>query len=231
MTGKNEAVDTERCLGFFTMATPSGVWVHVTARNGVTSIELDTLMGLIDDSTKRMIENHGWAPIHEGRKDFYPDMPSGKQPAEARVGQPAPERQPVAPPPSNGGGTDQQHWDTRQSPCAVSRLLITGTKERPKVQMWSPNTALKYAAFEPTSTMVVNLLTGRYDVEQSLLQNLYDVGEEIPLRNPWLVHWTESPKNPKWKDIVTIDVATLVEKQPELPNLENDPVDADAIPF
>lgn len=100
-----------------------------------------------------------------------------------------------------------KHCDIKKSPLAVSGLLIQGSAEEPKVEMFSPHKGLKHALFTVSSSVVAAIIRSWYAIEQDDLNHLFTVGKQIPVQ--WLVHWVPSPRNPVWKDIVDIGIPKM----------------------
>jgi hypothetical protein len=190
-----------KAMGFATLVDPEGTFWHITIRDAADSDVLGKLTQLMITTSKRLI-SAGWRPVHEGSKNVWdPSVVQQKAsvPAKASVAQAA------STPAPTQGNSGNVGWDTRQSPFAVNKLIIVGTKEKPQVQLWSPNPSLKFSAVMLPSHMAVNLLVG-YPISQEYLQKLFDVGETINLTKAWMVHWEPSPKNPVWKDVKRIEI-------------------------
>lgn len=89
----------------------------------------------------------------------------------------------------------------------VNRLVIGGTLERPIVEMWSSNQALKWAYVKTPANIVQTMLLNQYGAEafpNDGLAALTRCGSTIPVE--WDIQWKPSSKDPRWKDLVGVTI-------------------------
>lgn len=108
-------------------------------------------------------------------------------------------------PPSSGGQTLRAGWDLSKSPVAVGKLKIQGTTQDPEVHMFCSNGKLKFPVWKIKAGVLSAIISSHYAIDQSDMKAyLTTVGKEIKVE--WLVHWTPSPKNNAWKDILDVEI-------------------------
>ena len=129
---------------------------------------------------------------------------------------PAPARPAQQP---DGDGQFKHGWDLKKSPIEISKIIVQGTKDKPQVQLWSPNSGLRHAVWSNVSPKVIMAcfirdydLSGMVTVDgkemtRQAAANLMitEIGKEIDGLQ-WFVHWTPSPQNASWKDITRIEI-------------------------
>jgi hypothetical protein len=110
-------------------------------------------------------------------------------------------------------------WDLKKSPIEIGKILVQGTEEKPKIQLWSPNPGLRHAVWSNVSPKVIMACFRReYDLsgmtkvgdEEATLEvavetMLNTIGKEVDGLQ-WYVHWEQNEQNAAWKDIVSIEV-------------------------
>jgi len=111
---------------------------------------------------------------------------------------------------SGNGGSRPGFTDLTKSPIAISRLSIQEDKNgKTKVHLFSPNEKLKGPIWRIIPAIITNVIRGHYDVNAEDVEAMLSVvGKSINVS--WLVHWIPSPKNPKWKDILDIEIPAKV---------------------
>jgi len=111
---------------------------------------------------------------------------------------------------SGNGGSRPGFTDLTKSPIAISRLSIQEDKNgKTKVHLFSPNEKLKGPIWRIIPAIITNVIRGHYDVNAADVEAMLSVvGKSINVS--WLVHWIPSPKNPKWKDILDIEIPAKV---------------------
>lgn len=181
------------CLAFSDIHLNGAKW-SVTIRQGVTQKDIDGLLDKIAYLTGAAAE-----------KGFrFP-------------GSPKTEEEP--PRPVRGGETAGD--DANDNPVRIGSFKITGTKDKPVVELYSTNERLKFPVLRPPFSVLEGVVHRGYpDLD---LTALSDCGREGGV--DWVVDWEPSPKNPKWRDLVAVTIPKLgapVEKE-EPQELQDDP--------
>jgi hypothetical protein len=216
--------------------SPSGETWHVTIRSGATKEHLSGMVALLQAFSEEAIQA-GFVPISDineyGKAIPITMLRQWRENATTKAAETAAKKQaaneqapasakaqkasqPSAPAPAQQR-QERKGWDTRQSPIAVSHLVIQGTKEAPSVVMQSPNPALKHPVFTSPAKLVGAIISGHYDLEQRTREAIYallnEVGGTVDVQ--WYIHWAPSPKNPSWKDIQDIEIPKLAQWRKE----------------
>lgn len=99
---------------------------------------------------------------------------------------------------------DGNNWEN------INRLVISGTLDKPLVEMYSTNDRLKFSFMRTPSDIVKGFLEQNYPtMSAAQLEVLDRCGKTISV--DWLIEWQPSPKNPKWKDLLDIRVPRLAD--------------------
>jgi hypothetical protein len=188
--------DEARWVAFTQYSTAGRTW-NVTIREGIDPDEIDQMIAMIADATNRIASVADAVPDRD--RPVQNSVGSSKNwegsgnTGGGVFGRPGPSQGPSS---ASGNVSGPQVSD-------VSKVVITGTREQPLVEMYSPNDKLKFPVFKVPSNRVATLLQERYPqltAEQTSV--MYDCGLQFPVQ--WSVHWVPSPKNAKWKDLITI---------------------------
>lgn len=175
------------CLAFSDIHLGGMKW-SVTIRQGVTQSDLDGLLDkmayLTEIATKKGFRFPGQPkPETEGESSPSP-------------GQPAPEKADAV------GGVGVNADD---NPVRIGKFKITGTKDQPVVELYSPNEKLKFPVLRPPFSILETVIHRGYpDLDISKLSECGTEGEVN-----WVVGWVASPKNPKWRDLTDITIPKL----------------------
>lgn len=101
-------------------------------------------------------------------------------------------------------GESGNNWEN------ITRLVISGTLEKPTVEMFSSNDKLKFPFMKTPSGIVKDFLEKNYPALSSgELEVLDRCGKTINV--DWLIEWQPSPKNERWKDLLDIRVPRLAD--------------------
>ena len=213
-------------LAFFDLVGPMGQTYHATIKAGATKGDIDEMYDLLAYAGKQSAQE-GFGLISEynefGQRvalSRLAELRIAKHDAKVRQEQvleqkqkrqatrtaaattatPAPTTQPTTTRTASG-----KHWDLKKSPVEVNRIVVQGTKDEPKLEVYCSNKALQHPAFYIPLVVAVGVICRHYEIDREQLEGwLGDIGAEINLKKPWLVHWEPSTKNPKWKDVVDI---------------------------
>ena len=135
-----------------------------------------------------------------------PAQPAPTRAAPAAARTPAQQRQPAQSSTQSSSGRNP-HWDLKKSPIEVSKIEIQGTNDDPKLKVYCSNPRLSFPAFTVSVSVFVGVIGRHYDIDMDAMRDwLSNVGNVINLRRPWLVHWEQSPKNEKWKDVIDVEI-------------------------
>jgi hypothetical protein len=155
-------------------------------------------------------------PLIEGRKaNHAPAQPAaGGQSGPSGPAAPGPQAQgptgpaqgpqgPAQGPQGPGGGGDDSVPPWEENPLRAERLIVTAPRGKAVIEFWLPDgkhPAAKWYTggaklLEIAPTMVPKGVTAAW---------LDQPGSEW--YQPMLVHWAQSPKNPRWKDITKVEV-------------------------
>lgn len=167
---------------------------NVTLREGMNEERVLNLLDLLKFTAGKMDEVQREMRVTEasrtGEAGFEP-REQGQPPRQPAEGQPQASERPYA---QATEGTER-----------CSRLLVEGTLEDPVVKLFSANPKLQFPFIYPKSSIVIDLLS-RIGVETNdpKVQRLAQPG--VSMNICWDVAWKQSPKNPKWKDILGIQI-------------------------
>lgn len=170
---------------------PSGLRFHITFRDGVTQDLITQAFDSID------------LVVEEARSRGYAG--SWKQPKQDKPQDRAPQE----------GQPSQHRWrtpkeDEESGTADISKLKITGTEDKPVVEMYSPVPGLKYPFFKPPYVIVRDRLLERYPAELFSDEHWQLLGTCGKVHEvAWEVDWTRSPNNPKWLDVTGIRIKKL----------------------
>jgi hypothetical protein len=180
----------------FTQYTTGGRTWNVTIREGVDPDAIFDMLNQIAEATNRIAEVQD--PVRP-EPSGTPQGTGGSRNSGGGVF--GAQNAPHGPSGASGKGAGPQVSE-------VSKVVIAGTREAPQVQMFSPNEKLKFPLFTVPSSRVRGILQDRYpNLGEEDLRVFGECGFQFPV--DWSVHWSPSPKNEKWKDIITIIQANL----------------------
>jgi len=208
-----------------------GVVWNITLREGITPGKIAEMFLNIKNAPviadKAVGENTVYF-IGKERRDYYPPQnpQAANEPPEKNAESDTPQQAPQPRPnggSSAGGYTNHGvEWasgvaEFGRDPNAedkyvhiVDRILISGTKDAPKVELFSHNPRLQYPVAKVPAGMMYGIIKNAYEIDKDDLAYLYDVGEEIGVQ--WIVTLIESPKNPKWRDLESVVIPSISPK-------------------
>lgn len=182
--GHNEA----RTIAFFKVYL-SGLEVNMTIREGATASVVDDTLSMVSYALMTA-EQMGFTMT--------------------------PRNQTVTPSPSTTAASNQVRPPSGSplptgkdsNPHAVIRVKVTGPADKLDVELYSANSSLKFRVFHGPPAMLKEMVMkshpGVFTDEQ--FDWLFVSGTDRTLKQPWLVEWKPTPKDPKWRDIVSIVV-------------------------
>lgn len=189
----------------FTRADILGQDWSITLREGTTPSEIERMFHMLAQCRsigQRVLKEYGAEfspmPVSEmprsGASPSRPSSPASSPPAGQRGplgGRGTPPEQP-----SQGGGVFQ-----------IAKLVITGTLDKPVVEMWDVNDRLRFPQMKVPSHIVLKSLRERYEGSslrdsdwKKIESDLTYVGSSKAIN--WWVYWVPSAKdNGKYKDL------------------------------
>lgn len=177
----------------FTQYVAAGRSWNVTIREGMDAAEINRMLNTIADATDAIAQVADPAPAVRDAVGS-PQTGGGSRTTGGGV---------FGAHGASGGPSGASPAPTGIQVSDVSKVIISGTRDAPIVQMFSPNEKLKFPLFQTPAGLVESALRDRYPrLADEDLQVFRDCGFQMPVS--WRVQWTPSPKNPKWKDLVTI---------------------------
>jgi len=217
---------TEAAFVAWTEIIHDGVAWNITLREGISPEKLVGMFAAIKaakPAAEKVLGEDAVYFVGKERRDYYPAAPTTDLPErdvdtaddDASQRQPQPRQQ-------QGGGYTQHgvSWaegvaEFGREPNAdgqyvhiVDRILVSGTKDAPRVEMFSHNPNLQYPIAKVPSGMACGILTkAYYELTRDNLDYLFDVGEEVTVR--WIVTLVQSPKNEKWRDLDDIEIPSM----------------------
>lgn len=179
--------DEARWLAF----TQLGGW-NVTIREGVSRKEIDSLFAAIEYANQKAADLFTSIPQAQQEQSAPPQAPVPRTTENARAAAPV---QPRAAGAARG--------DSEDNPRRVSKIVISGTKANMVADLYSPNVRLKFPVFKVPVDLLVDILSQRYPAQDGWnVEQFRELGEEFAV--DWLVTWERSPKDERWKDILSI---------------------------
>lgn len=182
---------------------PDGTRISLTARQGATADDV-VATAIAWQKAWAMLQGLGWTPTpgqaRQQQREAQPkptapqqQIPAAPPPLTSTPPPPSASAPPT--PPSDSGNGNVEMIDT---------VRVTAPKGKPQVEFW--RTGRKYpelkwslggkALMEIAPTLVAAGWTpAHFD----------NVGQEYQLALK--IHWTPSPKNPKWKDVTAVELA------------------------
>ena len=186
-------MSTESAFVAWTDVIVDGVVWNITLREGISPVKMADMFLNIrtapEIADKAVGENTVYF-IGKERRDYYPPQnPQTANEAPAKdINSDAPQQ---APQPRQNGGDQQGGYTNHgvdwaegvaefgRDPNAdgkyihiVNRILITGTKDAPRVELFSHNTRLQYPVAKVPSGMMYGIIKNTYDIEKDDLAYL-----------------------------------------------------------
>jgi len=201
-------------LVFTTFIDPFGAIWHLTIREGYDLAEVQQLLKDTQLISGSLVASRDWRAIKDGRDVISAPLHPAALGPPSSSGNAGPPRQTAAVSALPKKREERVGWDSRKSPVAVAKILVTGEDTYPLLQMYSPNPKLEYPVVSPPAALVCAILEAKYGLTKAQLTSLMSPGKKISGKK-WLVAWVQSPKNPKWKDVVDIIIPKLAGQEQE----------------
>lgn len=172
-----------KCLAFSEIHLDGMKWC-ITLREGVSAKEVKGLLVAI-----KFTKEHA---VKEGFR-----VPGVKAEAKAEPAKPAEPKQETP--------RLAQGQNANDNPLQVGRFKVSGTTDKPVVELYSVNKRLKYPVIRPAFSVLHAVIAQKYpDLDIAALS---ECGKEGSIT--WLVGWRPSEKNPKWRDLVFVTIPKL----------------------
>lgn len=188
---------------FFTeVVSPKGTMFNVTFREGATPASVAEAMAVMYALEQNASQNN-WQ-MGKVRGNYERNQSSTPTPQTRATPPPAAAQNGGEQPPSQSG-----QRQVRADQFHINKITISGDISDPTVDFYSANPRLKFRVIHAPSSMVKQMLMEAYpsSFEEADLVALDKVGTTMNI--DWIVTWSQSPKNEKWKDLVAIESPKL----------------------
>lgn len=218
LTGTVSSLPEAPALAWTRFVTPPGFEWSYTARAGLDSDLAALARDLIAQEIaafEALAQENGWRPANSSAPSRSRPQPLAKprpQPQQATEPRPQPAGNAGPPPPpppppptgqdSNAPPAEVQPGDNGHNVEMTEFVKITAPSGKPVIEFWRPNRQYRELYWSLGGEAFLNVAPKL--VEKGWTAEHFEaVGEEYQL--PLKIEWVPSPKNPKWKDIVSVE--------------------------